>query len=87
MNPDKVRQLVRNIRDLKYPPQTLRDVESFEIGLANDLKIDRQEAMALLGYMLARDYARIIPDMGLVLNPKNEELQSLVESLVKSGEL
>jgi len=80
MNPKKLRELVRNIRDLKYPAKSLRDVDAFEAKLAADLATDRQEAMALLGYLLARDYVRIIPDMGLVVNPENQELQKFVDS-------
>ena len=80
MNPDKLRTLLRNIRNLKYPQRALSDVDAFGAALASDLSTSRDEAMALLGYLLARDYARIIPGMGLVVNPANEEIQSLVDS-------
>jgi hypothetical protein len=79
MDKDKLHQLLRNIRDLKYPSSSLRNVGSFEDDLAADLTTGVQEAMALLGYLLTRGYVRIIPDMGLVLNPDNAELQGLMK--------
>lgn len=79
MEPEKLRRLVRNIRDLKYPRKSLQDVNSFEKILAKDLDTDTQEAMALLGYLLNNKYVRIIPD-GLVMNPDSQELQDLVNS-------
>jgi len=81
-----VHQLLRNIRDLKYPRSSLGDVDAFEKTLAEDLKTDTKEAMALLGYLLARDYVRIIPDMGLVMNPENPDLQDLMKSGVLDRE-
>lgn len=86
MNSKKVHQLVRNIRDLKYPEKSLKDVEIFEKTISSDLGIDIQEAMALLGYLLARDYVRIIPGMGLVVNPENTDLQELIKSGVLDRE-
>lgn len=80
MDPEKLRKLLRNIRDTKYPASSLQEVDAFEQRLAVDLGIEQQEALALLGYLLARDYVRIIPDMGLVLNPQNEEVRRIVDS-------
>lgn len=80
MNPEKLHKLLRNIRNLKYPSSIMRDVNKFEKILAHDLDTDVSEAMSLLGYLLARDYVRIIPDMGLIFNPESEELQQIVSS-------
>ena len=80
MNPEKLHRLLRNIRNLKYPTSVMRDIDRFEKVLAEDLDTDVSEAMAILGYLLARDYVRIISDMGLVVNPESKELQKLVVS-------
>jgi len=86
MDSAKLSRLVRNIRDLKYPASLLRDVDDFQQRLARDLAADPQEAMALLGYLLARDYVRIQSDMGLIVNPQNPEIRSLVDSGALGGE-
>lgn len=79
MNQDKLRQLLLNIRDSRYPQSLLDDVDKFEKKLAADLDIDTDEAMALLGYLLSHKYALLIRE-GLVLNPNHPEIQSLLDS-------
>jgi hypothetical protein len=80
MKPDILLKLLRNIRDLKYPVASLKTVDDLETTLANDLNIDRSEAMAMLGYLLKNSYVRITPDLGIVLNPTNDEVRRLLES-------
>ena len=80
MNADKLLKLVRNVRDLKYPIDSLSNSDEFEKELASDLSTTPEEALAMLGYLLARNYVRIIPDAGIVVNPGNEEIQAFVRS-------
>lgn len=77
---EKLRQLISNILNLKYPKMALQDVNVFERKLAADLGIEVSVAMALLGFLLTRDYVRIIPDMGLVINPESTAVQALMMS-------
>ena len=80
MDPEKLRKLLLNIRNFKYPRTVLQEVDGFEELLARDLETDTKEAMALLGFLLARDFVRIIPDMGLVVNPDSAGAQALIKS-------
>lgn len=70
MNTNKLHQLAQNIHRLKYKASTLLDVSALENTLSDDLNIGTDDARALLGYLLTRDYVRIYHDMGLVLNPE-----------------
>jgi hypothetical protein len=76
----KLAKLVTNIRDGEYPPESMVDTKNFERTIAKDLETDWQTALAFLGYLLHRDYARIIPTMGIVLNPANKELRRVLAS-------
>ena len=78
MNADKLVMLVRNISKLKYSADDLRNVDGFERKLATDLDMEPKEAMALLGYLLTKEYVRLVPETGLVLNPSNEEIKKFV---------
>lgn len=81
MDTKKVQKLIRLIWRLKYQKDAMKNVETFESTLAVDLGTgkDTHEAMGVLGYLLSCDYARIIPGMGIVLNPSSVYLQQLAE--------
>ena len=78
MKTDKLLILVRNISKLKYSANDLGNVDDFEQTLAKDLGLEPKEAMAMLGYLLKNEYARLVPGTGLVLNPSNEEIKKLM---------
>lgn len=80
MDSDKIVTLVKNIKNLKYPKSILDNVEGFEHQLAKDLSTDGDEAFALLGYLVTNDYVRIDDDMGIIVNPSNEEIRMLVDT-------
>ncbi|MEI7696355.1 MAG: hypothetical protein WCI64_12030 [Chlorobium sp.] len=80
MDSKKLLQLVHNIRDLKYPADVLLNVDSFQGELVKDLAIDGKEAMAMLGYLLGNGYVKILPDIGLVINPNNQDMQSFAKA-------
>jgi len=80
MNSDKLLVLLRNIRNLRYLIEQLRNAQAFETALAGDLGLDPREAMALLGYLLEHDYVRLNPEVGLIINPTNPEMQKLLTS-------
>jgi Mn-dependent DtxR family transcriptional regulator len=80
MKNDKILRLLDNIASLKYSEDAMRNVPLFEQRLAKELDVSGQEAMAMLGYLLTKDYVRIINGMGLVVNPSNEEVRELVDN-------
>jgi hypothetical protein len=78
---EKMLILLKNISKFKYPASSLMNYEQFENTLANDLGpgTTTDDALAVLGYLLERDYARIIPDMGIVLNPENNDIKVILK--------
>ena len=82
---EKLKLLMRLIRDLKYPPSTLSDPDTFKGRLAEDLNMDGNEALALLGFLLTRDFVRIAPDTGLFVNPGSAEARVLFEKITSNA--
>ena len=76
---------MRNIRDLKYPPDSLRDINAFRNRLAEDLDMKGEDAMVLLGFLLDREYVRISPDTGLFVNPASPEAREYLEEALKTS--
>jgi hypothetical protein len=75
----KLNRLMRDIRDFKYPPESLSDTEAFRKNLAKDLGMDGEDALALLGFLLTRKYVLIKPDTGLFVNPASDAARKFFE--------
>jgi hypothetical protein len=70
--------LVALIRENRYDAQNVKDFERFKNMIANDLLIDKNEAMALLGYLLKRGYVKIDDKQGITIDNQNSEMKKIV---------
>jgi hypothetical protein len=77
---EKIRELLINIRNLKYPSNEFKSIEEFKAKLSSDLNLNTQDALEVLGYLIKGDYIKIYEDSGIVLNPSNKKLRELIES-------
>ena len=80
MNSEKLFQLLHNIHEERYRVDVLKDVKLFESNLAKDLEINVEDAMAMLGYLLKKKYAKIESGKGIVVNQDNQDIQQLFKS-------
>lgn len=78
MNSSKLIELLFNIRDKKYKADALQDFDTFKNTLADDLKIDSQESMAMLGYLLTKKYVKMDQTEGLAIDYTSPEMVKIL---------
>jgi hypothetical protein len=64
---DKLSIILTKIQDGSYGLYLLNDVDKLSGKIAEDIKSDRDEAIAILGFLLQNRYVKIDPQKGIVL--------------------